>query len=350
MSARHINIPIFIPHLGCPNNCVFCNQRSISGHTDFVKENVRTEIETTLSTISEDDNIEAEIAFFGGSFTGIDRELMIYLLDVAYEYVKCGRVESIRLSTRPDYIDDEILDILGGYGVKTIELGLQSMDDSVLLASKRGHTREVAERACLKVKEHGFSLIGQMMIGLPRSDIEKEIFTAKEICRLGADGARIYPTVVFYDTELCEMARKGEYTPLEDEDATIRTKEVLKIFDSNDVPCIRIGLCASENLSSADKVFGGANHAAVGELAMGELFFDKICEALDVAENKNKCDTLVIYVPKGATSKAIGQKKRNIQRIKDKYFVNLGINNVRVIEKNQLLRYNIMIDFLNFRR
>lgn len=348
MSSRHINIPIFIPHLGCPNNCVFCNQRSISGHTDFVKENVKEEIETALSTIPMGDDIEVEIAFFGGSFTGIDRELMLYLLGVAYEYVCEGRVDSIRLSTRPDYIDDEILEILGGYGVKTIELGLQSMDDAVLSASRRGHSRECAERACRKIKEHGFQLVGQMMIGLPMSDIEKEIFTAKEICRMGADGARIYPTVVFYDTELCEMSKAGEYIPLDIEDAVIRTKEVLKIFDLNDVPCIRIGLCASENLSSEDKVFGGANHVSVGELAMGELFFDKICEALDVAENKRKCDTLVIYVPNGATSKAIGQKKRNIQRIKDKYFVNLGINSVRVIEKSQLLRYNIMIDFLNF--
>ena len=142
---RHINIPIFIPHLGCPNNCVFCNQRSISGHEEFNISSVREEIEAVLSTVGADD--VCEIAFFGGSFTGIDRGLMTELLDIAEEYVAAKKVESIRLSTRPDYISEEILDILSRYSVKTIELGLQSMCDEVLETSKRGHTKECAERA-----------------------------------------------------------------------------------------------------------------------------------------------------------------------------------------------------------
>ena len=233
---KHANIPIFIPHLGCPNNCVFCNQRSISGRQSFDPADVVRQIEEALSTI--DDGCECEIAFFGGSFTGIDRELMIYLLDTAQGYIDAGRVGAIRLSTRPDYIDRERLDILSGYGVKTIELGLQSICDRVLDVTKRGHTSKDAEEACRLIKEYGFELIGQMMIGLPSSTLEDEIYTAQKICDMGADGARVYPTVVFYNTELCEMAERGDYIPLDEDDAVMRTKEVLSVFDRRGVKCI----------------------------------------------------------------------------------------------------------------
>ena len=204
---RHINIPIFIPHLGCPNDCVFCNQRSISGKTDFCEENIDAEIEEALSTCGATD--EAEIAFFGGSFTGIDRELMIRLLDKAQVYVDAGRVSSIRLSTRPDYIDGEILSILSRYAVRTVELGLQSMDDGVLAASRRGHDAATAERACAMVKKAGFSLVGQMMIGLPVSDGAKEVATARRLCELGVDAARVYPTVVFYQCSTSDAPYAG---------------------------------------------------------------------------------------------------------------------------------------------
>lgn len=344
---KHVNIPIFIPHLGCPNNCVFCNQRSISGHMDFDEEMVDYEIKSALSTICE--GTETEIAFFGGSFTGIDRGLMLRLLETAYKYVKLGRVKSIRLSTRPDYIDLEILNILKRYGVKTIELGLQSMVDDVLVAAKRGHTADCARNACVLIKEYGFELVGQMMIGLPTSTIDDEIYTASEICRMGADGARIYPTVVFYETELCELARCGKYTPLSTEEAVLRTKEALRVFSDSNVPCIRVGLCASENLTSEDAVFGGPNHSAIGELAMGELFYEKIDGELgrifafydDFSEQEKN---ITVYVPYGAVSKAVGQKKSNIYRIKEKYFKKNNIKSIRVLETDTLIGYNIKIE------
>ena len=336
---RHINIPIFIPHMGCPNMCVFCNQRSISGKMNFDISRVKIEIEEALATTKNDDEIE--IAFFGGSFTGIDRELMISLLSLAKEYIDCGRVSSIRLSTRPDYIDDEILDILASYKVKTIELGLQSMDDEVLEKTKRGHTSLCAEKACKMIKDRGFSLIGQMMIGLPNSTVEKEIHTAKKICEMGADGARIYPTVVFYDTELCSMMQSGVYSPLSNEDAVERTKEALKVFVAEDVPCIRVGLQSGENLSDASLVAGGANHSAIGELSMSALYLDKICEKIDAQNLTKEPEKMTIYCPKGDISKIVGQKRKNIEKIYQKY----GIKNVKVLEKNELLSYNIIIDF-----
>ena len=334
---KHVNIPIFIPHLGCPNNCVFCNQRSISGRQSFDPSEVTGQIESVLATLGED--TEREIAFFGGSFTGIDRELMIYLLEVAKGYIDRGEVSGIRLSTRPDYIDRERLDILARYGVRTVELGLQSMDGSVLRATKRGHSVADAVRACALVKEYGFELIGQMMVGLPCSTPESEIYTAQRICDMGADGARVYPTVVFYNTELCEMAKQGEYLPLTDADAVERTKNVLDVFDRRGIPCIRVGLCASENLSDEDEVYGGANHSAVGELAMGELYFERICAELDKygdISGKN----LTISVSLRSTSKAAGQNRRNKIRICEKY----GVNKIKILEKNQIIGYNIILD------
>ena len=336
MKKRHVNIPIFIPHMGCPNDCVFCNQRAISGHNEFQIEEAKREIDEALSTIPE--GVTTEIAFFGGSFTGIERSLMIELLDLAQGYVDCGKVKEIRLSTRPDYIDGEILSILSRYSVRTIELGIQSLDDRVLAASRRGHNAECAIRACKAVKEAGFELIGQMMIGLPLSTAEEEMMTARKICEVGADGARVYPTVVFKDTELARMSEVGSYFPLELEDAVERTKNVLDIFDRAVVPCIRVGLCASENLSDASKAIAGANHSAIGEMAMSRLYFERICKELDKMEIRG--GGVTVYVSSGSVSKAVGQKKKNKREICEKY----GLEWIKVLEKNEILGYNIKIE------
>ena len=323
MKKTHKNIPIFIPHLGCPNMCVFCNQRSISGKQSFDRESVRDEIDRALATI--DQGAEVEIAYFGGSFTGIDRELMIYLLDVAQSYVDAPKsdravVTGIRMSTRPDYITPEIMEILSRYSVKTVELGLQSMDDEVLVRSGRGHTASDAERACALIIGAGYSLVGQMMIGLPDSTLESEIMTAKKICDMGACGARIYPTVTFFGTELACMAQRGEYRMLELDDAVERSKEVLKIFEERGVECIRIGLCASDNLGDLTHVMGGANHPALGELVRGELYFERMRELADKsgAGEQNE-GTLIFTVPQGELSVAIGQRKRNLARLCEIY-------------------------------
>ena len=326
---------MFIPHLGCPHTCVFCNQRKISGRIDFDAGSVRAEIERALLTIPA--SVEVEIAFFGGSFTGIDRPLMIYLLDVAKEYVDSGRVGSIRLSTRPDYIDRETLDILKKYPVGTIELGIQSMDDRVLAASRRGHTAADTEAACRLIVGYGFQLVGQMMIGLPGANVESEVMTAHKICRLGAAGARVYPTVVFADTELAKMTETGEYTPLDTEAAIYRTVQVLRVFAENKIPVIRIGLCASEQLASDTAVLGGANHAALGELAEGELYYELICRELDKAPPT--CGKLTIFVPEGENSKAVGHKKRNRERLISRYL----LRGIFFCEDPELRPYQIKI-------
>lgn len=181
MKKNHVNIPVFIPHLGCPNMCVFCNQRAISGVSSFIPDMAEETIETALSSLDGMAD-RTEIAFFGGSFTGIDRELMVSLLDLAQSYVEDGRVSGIRMSTRPDYIDGEIISILKNYTVKAVELGIQSTSDKVLAASKRGHTSECSFRAMTMLRDAGFTTVGQMMIGLPLSTREDEVKTAEDIC------------------------------------------------------------------------------------------------------------------------------------------------------------------------
>ena len=335
---RHVNVPVFIPHLGCPNQCVFCNQRSISEHQAFSEESVRDEIEQVLSTLSPED--EAEIAFFGGSFTGIERALMCRLLDLAQTYVKEGRVDSIRLSTRPDYINDEILSILSRYSVKTIELGLQSMDNAVLLSCRRGHTAAQAEDACRAVVKAGFSLVGQMMIGLPGATPESEIKTAQKICELGASAVRIYPTVVFYDTPLCEMAQHGLYAPLTVEEAVERTAPVLQIFRARALPCIRVGLCATESLTSPDAVYAGPNHPALGEMILGECLYQKVKEKVLQADLAGK--GILLEVPPKELSATVGQHRRNIEKLQRETGVTVhrvvaseGLAECRVIPHSQ---------------
>lgn len=327
MSALHRNIPIFIPHLGCPNQCVFCNQRSISGCRSFHEEDVRRQIETALSTIPQ--GTDTEIAFFGGSFTGIDRALMLRLLDTAEDYVRAGRVSSIRLSTRPDYISDEILSVLSSYTVKHIELGLQSMDDSVLAASKRGHSVADSVRACRAVTAAGFALTGQMMIGLPASTPESEVQTAQMICELGATTARIYPTVVFYDTPLCEMAERGDYLPLTVEAAVQRSANALEVFAAHDVLCIRMGLCASEDLTDENTVYAGPNHPALGELILSECYFRRMKTYL--AAHGLVGGDVILRVPEKETSQAVGQRRSNLARLRSE----CGTHVVRVLQDAQ---------------
>lgn len=329
----HVNIPIFIPHLGCPNQCVFCNQRNITGVSEFDPKSLKCIIEEGLSTVKEDK--EVEIAFFGGSFTGIDRGLMIELLSIADQYVKDGRVSSVRCSTRPDYIDDEILDILCKYSVKTVELGLQSTDDEVLSLTKRGHSFEDERLACDRIVSRGLNLVGQMMVGLPGSSKESEMRTAEFIANSGAKEARVYPTVVFRETELCMMAKNGSYIPLSTEEAVRRSASVVKYFYDNGVEVIRIGLCASENLSDASSYYAGPNHPAIGELVENEIFYDVICDKLKKLQINQKI--LTVRIPKGSLSKAIGQKKKNRLRL----IAEFGLKDIVFLEDSSLKGYGV---------
>lgn len=304
-------VPIFIPHMGCPHQCVFCNQRSISGCMAFDEERVAERIEAALATIPSD--YDRQIAFFGGSFTGIDRALMRKLLGIAARFVESGRASSIRLSTRPDLIDGEVLRILSEYPVKTIELGIQSTCDRVLTASGRGHTAFDSETACRSVSESGFELVGQMMIGLPTSTPEDERQTARDIVRFGAMAARVYPTVVFSETPLAEMTANGTYAPLSLHDAVLRSADVCEILEHGGAACLRIGLCASEELSDPTRAIAGPNHPALGELVRGEMRYRELAERIREERLEGAC--VELEVPPHLLSQTIGQRRGNIERL-----------------------------------
>lgn len=335
---KHVNIPVFIPHLGCPNQCVFCNQKTISGVHSFDPESVVDIIEDALKTI--DKGCEAEIAFFGGSFTGIEPELMTRLLEIAHGYVLSNAVSGIRCSTRPDYINEAVLSELKSFGVKVIELGLQSVDEGVLAFSKRGHGFSAEKRACELIVKNGFSLVGQMMIGLPGSTPESEEATADFIIRSGASAARIYPTVVFRDTELCSMAASGIYEPLSDSEAILRSAAVMKKFIDAGVEVIRVGLCASENLSADETYFAGPNHPALGELVENEIYYMLFRDELRKIDIKSK-SAVHVFVPRGALSKAIGQKKKNKHRLINEFL----LSDVKFSESSQLSEYSCSIEY-----
>lgn len=245
-------IPIFVPHLGCPNDCTFCNQKSISGQTKKItKKEVKNTIEEYLKSFKEEESYK-EVAFFGGSFTGIDKEKQEYLLEVAYEYVKNKKINSIRVSTRPDYIDKDRLKLLKKYGVKTIELGVQSTNDYILKKCKRGHTYEDVKRASKLIRRYGFELGHQMMIGLPESTKLDELNTAKDLAKLKPKIVRLYPVLVIKGTELEKEYKNGDYEPLSVNQAVERCKELYYFFAKKKITVIRMGLQSTDLICSPE--------------------------------------------------------------------------------------------------
>ena len=246
-------IPIFVPHLGCPNACTFCNQRSISGETKMVTgKDVKETIDYYLSHF-KDNNKYVEVAFFGGSFTGIDEEIQEELLQAANEYIKEKKVKAIRISTRPDYIDKEILKRLKKYNVKTIELGVQSTNNYILANCKRGHTFEDVKKASKLIRRYRFTLGHQMMLGLPESTKIDEMKTAKDLIKLKPKMVRIYPVLVVKGTKLQEDFETGKYIPLTVNQAVDRSKEVVKMFQRKHIDVIRIGLQNTNTITDPAK-------------------------------------------------------------------------------------------------
>lgn len=300
---KKANIPIFVAHLGCPNDCVFCNQRRITG-TDGVMTGEKCEkiINEWLSHISG----EAEIAFFGGSFTGIPLNRQNELLRVAAAYLDGKKITGIRLSTRPDYISEEIIENLLSFGVTTVELGAQSTSDDVLALSHRGHTAKDIEKASEMILASGMELGLQMMTHLPGSDDEKDRKTCRDFIRLGPSQVRIYPTLVLKDTCLCDMYCRGEYSPQTLEEAVLLTAELTEEFEGAGIRVIRIGLQPSESLDSS--FVAGPYHPAFGEMAKSRQIYLKIKKYVET----EKPDYLVVEVEKSMRSKLSGQKRANI--------------------------------------
>ena len=331
-------IPIFVPHLGCPNDCTFCNQKKISGQTKNIKaEDVKNTIEYYLNNF-KDDNKYIEVAFFGGSFTGIDVDKQKELLSVAYEYIKNKKIDSIRISTRPDYINKEILKMLKSYGVKTIELGVQSTNDYILNKSKRGHTFEDVKKASKLIRKNGFILGHQMMVGLPESTRQDEIKTAKDLIKLKPKIVRIYPVLVIKGTQLEKDYESGEYTPLTVEQAVETAKDLLVLFNKKKINVIRIGLQNTNEItdpnSKKSQVVAGPYHPAFRQLVESRLWYDNI--ANEIKKVNSNVTHIQIDVNPSDINNAVGHKRINIEKINDTYNTDLKINPNSKIKKGKL--------------
>lgn len=309
---RHANISIFIPHKGCPNLCSFCNQKTISGEIlEVTPERVEDILSESCPKIKFPER--TEIAFFGGSFTALPRDYMINLLEVGRKYVVEYGLVGIRISTRPDYISPEILSILKEYKVTAIELGAQSMSDEVLFENDRGHDSNAVRNASEMIKSYGFELGLQMMIGLYKSKIADEIYTANEIAKLSPKTVRIYPVVILKGTKLAELYLEERYNLADFDEIVSLTAKIMENFEKAGIDVIRVGLHSEENLKS--EAVGGYFHPAFRELCEGKIYLKKFEEMELKSGYEYK-----IHVPKKDVSKAVGQKKTNLD-----YFLKNGI-------------------------
>ena len=306
---KHINVALFVPDEGCPHRCSFCNQKTISGKT---KKLTVEDIDEAVKIASADGDGKGEIAFFGGSFTAIEKSYMVSLLERAKLYIDEGLFEGIRISTRPDCINEEILILLKKYGVTSIELGCQSTNDEVLLLNGRGHTSDDVVKASELIKEYGFEFGVQMMTGLYGDSDETAIKTAEKLIALSPDTVRIYPTVVLEGTKLSELYKAGEYKPQTVEEASELCARLIPMFTEKGVRIIRLGLHSGGNVEEG--FVAGAYHPAFKEICESKIYFQNILKEIR-RENIPK-GKITLTVNKKCVSALVGQKRSNIEKLK----------------------------------
>ena len=308
-------IPIFIPQLGCLHRCVYCHQPTITGvkpHLDL--KQIKNQIEFFLLRKRHPKRKHIQIAFYGGSFTALNPKWRKKLLTLAFQYVQTGQVHSIRLSTRPDAINKIVLTELKTYGVKTIELGVQSLDNKVLDVCQRGHDAEAVYKATDLIKIHGFQLGWQLMPGLPEESAESRKKTIDGILKWRPDFIRIYPTLVIKDTILAKWWEEKKYLPLSLTEAVKICKEMVLIFQKANIPVIRIGLQASESLLQPGHILAGPWHPAFGELVKSAIILEKVRIILEQYFSKAKIINIFVHPTK--ISQVMGQRKKNYQKLK----------------------------------
>ena len=328
---KHINVALFVPDEGCPHRCSFCNQKTISGKTKRLGlEDIDSAVKTALE--SADCN-KGEIAFFGGSFTAIDKDYMISLLERAKTYIDKGLFAGIRISTRPDCINEEILDILKSYGVTSIELGCQSMDDEVLSKNNRGHSAEDVVKSAKLIKEYGFEFGVQMMTGLYGDNYETAIDTAKKLIALSPDTARIYPTVVLENTELERLYKTGEYKPQTVDEAADICSELLLLFHENDIRVIRVGLHSGGNVEEG--FVAGAYHPAFREICESRIYLKKVLS--EIKRQGTPKGEITVTVGTSFVSMMAGQKKINSETLRK-----MGYN-LKIKQDKNMKKYEIKV-------
>ncbi|MDD6807314.1 MAG: radical SAM protein [Oscillospiraceae bacterium] len=327
---KHANIALFVAHKGCPNTCSFCNQRIISGQVDTA---TKEDVSRAVNTAVQSGHRGSQLAFFGGSFTAIDSEYRRELLKAAYPFVLDGSISGIRISTRPDAINEDILNELKTFGVEAIELGAQSMVDEVLIANKRGHTADDVIKSSKLIKDYGFELGLQMMTGLYKDTDEGALYTAREIIKLSPATVRIYPTVVLAGTELEGLLNRGEFIPQRTDNAVKLCAKLIPMFERAGIKVIRVGLHSGGSVQ--DGFIDGAYHPAFRELCESEIYYNLAVEKLASLTNTKK---VVIYVSPSEISKMIGQKRANIIKLKNSGY------DCKVLSNKLLKKYEINIE------
>jgi histone acetyltransferase (RNA polymerase elongator complex component) len=336
-SKKPLIIPIFLPHAGCPHRCVFCDQSSITGVRSKKKslKDIRDQIEAFLKFKTARRNT-VQIAFFGGNFLGMPANEIKKLLADTADYVKTGRVNSIRFSTRPDTIDHPRLDLIKNFPVKTIELGVQSMDERVLSATKRGHSASDTEKAIQRLRELNYDVGAQLMVGLPGDTPERLIASAQRVARLKPDFIRIYPTVVLAGSPLAARYRNGEYVPLSLDEAVSRVKDLYLLFKSKNIRVIRMGLQATHDLENGSIILAGPYHPAFGHLVYSEVFLDMAIAELESSNSTGQ--TIRLHVHPRSVSKMSGLKNSNIRKLRG----NFHLQSVEIVPDDSLKEDQIL--------
>ena len=303
-------IPIFIPHAGCPHQCVFCNQKTISGQKTAALEGAKEQINRWLERVKL--SVENEAAFYGGSFTGLDITLQKELLALTDELLARKVIGSVRLSTRPDYIDDERLELLRNHGVKLVELGVQSLDDKVLAVAERGHTAEQVTDAVALLKKYGFKVGLQLMVGMPEQDFASVKDTVEKVLALKPDIARIYPLLVIKGTPLAKSYEAGEFEPLSLEEAVGQAAYMYKKLSEAGIRIIRVGLQPDDELCAEGNILAGPFHPSMGELVQSYLLREKLTpQILETA--KQNGEAILILCPRKLESKVRGMRNGNVK-------------------------------------
>lgn len=303
------NIPVFVPHAGCPNTCIFCDQRTISGSAKLPDPQQLTAFCLNALDGLPKATPKAEIAFFGGSFTAIDRSYMISLLEAVQPCRSHPQMAGIRLSTRPDAVDREVLQLLKDYGAVAVELGVQSLDDTVLALNQRGHTAQDTRNASALIKEAGLELGHQVMLGMYGDSQEFFFSTVERSIEMQPDTARIYPVAVLKNTVLAQLWQQGSYTPPTLEQAVELGSWALKRYHNAGVKVIRMGLHDSPDTQT--NCVAGVYHPAFRELCESRIMLGSALEQL----SEHPAGNYTLTVARGATSKMVGQRRSNIQAL-----------------------------------
>lgn len=335
----HFNIPIFIPHLGCPFQCVFCNQKYISGIQKAPDiEEVHAIIRQKLSTINGH-GARVELAFFGGSFTCLSLEEQRLYLEAVKPYIAENKINGIRISTRPDFIDDERLQLLKKFQVQTIELGVQSMNESTLKKVSRGHHVADVRNAAKMIKKYNIALGIQTMVGLPGEDCAMELETAREVIALHPDCVRIYPLLVLQDTKLEQWYASGKYLPLTLPEAVERVAAILEMYIANDINVIKVGLHPSDEYAPGGKLVAGPFHPSLREMAMTKVWKRNFVQHLLPTQKINSQQDITIRVADSQYNYAIGYKSEN------KSYLMQYFNRVRFLRSSDMQKLQFDVDY-----